>query len=511
MDRPTATRALIGAILIGGIAQAWLFRTTLGINVVLLTMAVLAVGWIIARRAGRGDRIDRLDWWLPVATVVVAGTIALRSDPTLLFLDAVTAATLLGASMAALGGAAVTRRSALAITILAAGVLGWVCLGIVRVAAAARQSDGTPGWRGRSQLPGWAAPVARGLLIALPVLLMFVALFASADAIFAVFAGRLLGLQMDLGEMPIRVLVAFAVAWPVAGLLAVGVGAARVDRQPVAPLAQSLGAAVAEPLPLLPRLGAIEAATILVAVDVLFATFVFLQLAYLFGGLDTMAAGGITYANYARGGFFQLVAVTGLAGGLVVCLHAVVEERTRGFIWSAVALAGLAGVVLASAALRLALYQQAYGWTELRFYIDATIAWLGIGIVAATLLFLRNQMRWLAHAMAIAAIAVLVGVNAVGPQRLVAAENVGRLLDPALVPPDGRRGLDLDYMLTLDDDAVPDLVRSLPALTAGERAAVMTELRYRWIELAQPAVTAWPAWNLARDEAREAIRPLFDH
>jgi hypothetical protein len=39
----------------------------------------------------------------------------------------------------------------------------------------------------------------------------------------------------------------------------------------------------------------------------------------------------------------------------------------------------------------------------------------------------------------------------------------------------------------------------------------MTELRYRWIELAQPAVTAWPAWNLARDEAREAIRPLFDH
>jgi hypothetical protein len=336
-------------------------------------------------------------------------------------------------------------------------------------------------------------------------------LFASADAIFAVFAGRLLGLQMDLGELPIRVLVAFVVAWPVAGLLAVGVGAARVDRQPSAPLAQSLGAAVAEPLPLLPRLGAIEAATILVAVDVLFATFVVLQLAYLFGGLDTMAAGGITYANYARGGFFQLVAVTGLAGGLVVCLHAVVEERTRGFIWSAVALAGLAGVVLASAALRLALYQQAYGWTELRFYIDATIAWLGVGIVAATLLFLRNQMRWLAHAMAIAAVAVLIGANVVGPQRLVAAENVARLLDPALVPPDGRRGLDLDYMLTLDDDAVPDLVRGLPALTAGERAAVMTELRYRWIGLAQPDVSAWPAWNLARDEAREALRPLFVH
>src|SRR5258705_422387 len=103
--------------------------------------------------------------------------------------------------------------------------------------------------------------------------------------------------------------------WPVAGLLAVGAGVSRVERRTAAPLAQSLGAAVAEPVSLYPRLGVIEVVTILVAVDILFATFVVLQLAYLFGGLDTMAAGGITYANYARHGFFQLVAVTCLAGG----------------------------------------------------------------------------------------------------------------------------------------------------------------------------------------------------
>ena len=38
-----------------------------------------------------------------------------------------------------------------------------------------------------------------------------------------------------------------------------------------------------------------------------------LQVAYLFGGLDTLDAAGITYAQYARRGFFELVAAACLA------------------------------------------------------------------------------------------------------------------------------------------------------------------------------------------------------
>ena len=506
MDRTIATRALIGSAIIGVFAQAWLFRTAFGVNAVLLTAAVLATGWVIAGLAGRANRLDPLDAWLPIGALVVAGMIGLRSDPTLVFLDAATGATLLAASMAALAGAAVTRRSALAITILGTVVLGWICVGILRLSIAARRPVDTPGWR--SRLPAWAAPIARGLLMALPVLLVFVALFASADAIFATVAGNLFAWQLDLGELPVRAALAFVLAWPVAGLLAVGVGVAGIDRRTAAPIPQSLGAAAAEPLPLIPGLGLVEAVTILVAVDVLFAMFVILQVAYLFGGLDTMAAGGITYANYARGGFFQLVAVTVLAGGLVVSLHAVVERRTRAFVCSAVGLAILNVVVLASAALRLALYQQAYGWTELRFYIDATISWLGIGIVAATVLLIRDRMRWLPHAMTIAAVVVLLVVNVIGPVRLVADENVARLLDPGRVPPDGRRGLDVEYMLTLTDDAVPALVAALPAISGADRAAVESWLEDRRAELARPETSSWPAWNLARAEARRALEAV---
>ncbi len=93
MDRTIATRALIGAAIIGVFAQAWLFRTALGVNVVLLTAAVLATGWVIAGLAGRANRLDPLDAWLPIGALVVAGMIGLRSDPTLVFLDAATGAT----------------------------------------------------------------------------------------------------------------------------------------------------------------------------------------------------------------------------------------------------------------------------------------------------------------------------------------------------------------------------------------------------------------------------------
>lgn len=504
MNRTLATRCLAAAFAVGLVAQALLVGAGLGLNVPLLVAATLAAALAVA--AG-GRRIDPLDMWLPIGSLVIAAMVAIRADPMLRFLDLVTAAALLGASMAALAGAAVTRRTVLAITATGMVVLAWIGVGILRLTVAARRDGSAPGWRER--VPGWVGPVARGLFLAIPVLIVFVVLFSSADAIFASIAANLFGWQIDLGELPIRTEVAFVVGWAVAGLLGVAAGAAELDWPARPAEMQSLGAAAVEPLPLAPRLGVTEAVTILVAVDVLFAGFVALQVAYLFGGLDTLAAGGITYANYARRGFFELVAVTCLAGALVVGLHAIVAQRTRAFVAAAIGLALLTCVILGSAALRLSLYQDAYGWTELRFYIDATIAWLGLGIVSAVVLLFRDRMRWLVHAMTISAVIVLVGVNIIGAQRHVADANVARLLDPALVPPDGRKGLDVSYAVTLGDDAVPALVAALPALSPGDRAWLMLDLEARWRDLNRPEVTAWPAWNLASERARAALAPLF--
>ena len=92
-------------------------------------------------------------------------------------------------------------------------------------------------------------PIARGLLIAIPVLFVFASLFSAADVAFDRLMGRLFAWNVDLGEVPIRLSVAFLIAWGVAGLA--GRRVRRVDdgrpttptRMPSEPLPQSLGAA----------------------------------------------------------------------------------------------------------------------------------------------------------------------------------------------------------------------------------------------------------------------------
>jgi hypothetical protein len=243
----------------------------------------------------------------------------------------------------------------------------------------------------------------------------------------------------------------------------------------------------------------------LLVVDLLFALFVAIQAAYLFGGRDTLAATGLTYAEYARQGFFQLVGVAFLAGSLIAGLEALVAARSRADVAVAVGLAALTLVVLASATLRLKLYQDAYGWTELRFYVYAAIAWLFLGALATIGLLLRGRTGRLAHALGILAIVVALGVNAVGPQGFVAGQNLARVVDPTLVAPGGETGLDAAYLASLGDDAVPVMIQALPWVQELDRALLEAAMRGRARALEDPSVTAWPAWNLARERARAAL------
>src|SRR5689334_22045197 len=155
MTRRIAVRIFLLAALVGWLSQALLIGNLLGLDAPLLAALLLSVAWLV--RPG-DEPVDRLDWWLPAAALAVSAGIAVRADPSLLLIDGFVACLLLGASMAAFAGLAVTRRSALAITELGLLVLGWAGIGILRVAAAlqrvlpvdeamAGDAAARPGWR----------------------------------------------------------------------------------------------------------------------------------------------------------------------------------------------------------------------------------------------------------------------------------------------------------------------------------------------------------------------------
>jgi hypothetical protein len=253
------------------------------------------------------------------------------------------------------------------------------------------------------------------------------------------------------------------------------------------------------------RIGSTEALTVLVAVNAVFIGFVGLQAAYLFGGLDTMQAIGLSYAEYARRGFFELVAVAVLAVGLALALDRLTRMRTRWLTGAGVALMTLTGAVLLSSAFRMSLYQDAYGWTELRLYVLATIALLAIVLLAMVAGILLDRVRWIGHVAIVTGLIIGVGLNVIGPIRFITEQNVARLADPALVPEHGTVGLDELYLASLGDDAVPGLIRALPLLEDARAEWLELDLALRLRHLREPGLEAWQAWNLGREVARDAL------
>ena len=415
-----------------------------------MIVAVLVAGWWIRRR---GRALDPLDAWLPAGAVLLAVLVAVRADPFLGVVDSLAAVALTGASLAACSGLAVSRRSASVIAMMGAWVLEAVLVGAARAIDRTRPSRETL----PTSLPTWVAPVGRGLVIGLPLGVIFVVLFASADPIFRDGIADVLGFRVDLGDLPGRVLFTLTAAWLLAGMISIaGIGLPDLERSSLGAAARSSTLATGR------SLGLPEALVILAVIDLVVGSFVGLQIAYLFGGLDTLQAAGITYAQYARRGFFELVAAACLAAAVVAVLEATIERRPRPYLLALVALLGMTALVLVSASLRLGLYQAAYGWTELRLYVLAAIVTMGAALVVMVGLVLSGRSRWLGHSLVALVLIALVGLNAMAPAAFVATRNIERVLDPSLVPPDGHSGLDAEYLAVLPDDAIPVMVEALP-------------------------------------------------
>src|SRR6266545_4206628 len=229
--------------------------------------------------------------------------------------------------------------------------------------------------------------VARGFALGVPLLFLFGGLFVAADAVFKNLVSSAVP---SINEtLLVRVVIIAIWAWLAGGLLR-DLLAVRADDEEV-PFAQTRR-----------RLGVLEIGVALAFLDVLFLAFVVVQFRYLFGGNALVESEAhLTYAEYARHGFFELVTVTALTLPLLLLADwALRGEDRRAFRWLAAALLALLGVVIASALQRMRLYMQHYGLTELRVYATGLILWLAVVCGWFALTVLRGRR----HAFAVGAL-----------------------------------------------------------------------------------------------------------
>ena len=110
------------------------------------------------------------------------------------------------------------------------------------------------------------------------------------------------------------------------------------------------------------------------------------------------------------------------------------------------------------------------------------------------------------HGVAVAALVIAVGVNALDPPAFVAGENIARALEPSRVPEGGETGFDAVYLSALGYDAVPVILDAFPRLPEDKRAVLQVSMRRLRDELRANAGTqSWQGWNLARERARERL------
>ena len=464
--RARATWAtVVAALLVGLLADQWLRTGAFGLaGSATLIVAAVALVWLVDMR--------RLESRLLVAgAVLFAAAFALRASPWLLWPDLCAALLLLGAA------ASLSARGSI-LDLGSAEVIARSVHGLIHVLGGAAFAA-RPFFSIRGRMAS-AVPIVRGVLIAAPIAAVLAALLASADPVFASF----FKLDIDAGQLVLDVIYVFIGSLAAAGLLRLA-AAAPVDR-------------VDGPSW---RLGATEALVVLVILDAVFAAFALAQvLAATGAAADTLRNAGVTYSDYARSGFFQLLWVSGITLAVLILFGRISAFKQRNsklaFLVLAEMAIALTMMIDVVAFRRLSLYEEAYGFTMLRLYSHVFAVWLGVVflLLAADFLGVCRHRRWFIGATAITACVVLLGLNVANPEAIVVAFNTDHAK--------AAHKIDSAYLADLSSDATPALLASLAQLEPALRQEV-TEAACQGPRSYSAPITAY---NWADASAAEARR-----
>lgn len=305
------------------------------------------------------------------------------------------------------------------------------------------------------------------MLVALPFVLVLLLLLAGADAVFASYLTTPFDLDDGLGHL---ILVGIGSV----GAAAVLAETSRTDGPTITTHRRALMAP--------------EQLALLGGSALVYAGFLAAQLVAVLGGADyVLETTGLTWAEYARSGFFQLLWAALLTLGILMgtrSFGAELEGRSR----RPTTVLALALVVFTIAAVvisirRLDLYEAAFGPSMLRLYSTVFAGWLGVVFALVGLDRIGRGLRGrLVAAVAVSALITLVGMNLYNPEQQVASGHLAQF--------DGAE-VDTWYLtFELGSDALP-------------AALADPDTRDQACE-AEVHAAAGLSWNLSRARALEA-------
>jgi hypothetical protein len=489
-------------ILLGWSFDFLFWQKPLGVNFAIFVTLCLATGILLLRWDGL--RLSRWAGLLLLPIAVLAAMTFIRLEPMTVFLSIVMVLFLMGVFALTYLSGEWTRYSLLDYAFGYLRLAGSMIARPIGFAAESRlllSGQSSAGEKRSARV--W--PYLRGVVIALPIIAIFASLLSSADPIFASQFQKIIDLfRIDnLPEYIFRLIYILVFAYVLAGTFLHA--------------AQKSDERLEEKTWVSPFLGFTESTIVLGSVVILFVAFVIVQFQYFFGGQANISIEGYTFSEYARKGFGELVAVAFFSLLLLLGLGAVsrreTENQRRTFSILGVVLVGLLIVVLITAFQRLVLYEEAYGFSQLRTYTHVFMIWLGLLLVTVVVLEVLRRERAVGLAMILAALGFIISLNVLNVDAFIVRQNIQREIRSTTddVFAQGRADLDAQYFVDLSDDAIPPLVeafqsKSIPVSVKEKVGAALACKLYerRQVESQSP----WQGFHFSRWNADNAFKQV---
>lgn len=181
---------------------------------------------------------------------------------------------------------------------------------------------------------------------------------------------------------------------------------------------------------------------------VIYTMFVIIQFKYLFAG--SALPDGLTYTQYARKGFFELLALTGV--NIAIILTVTKLTKSQNGVWLNFSkvlchyLCAITIILLASSFYRMFLYTNDDGLTRLRFFVMGFLVFEAIGLIV-TFFYIHKPKFNIVLIYTVTALTYYSLLNIIPADRIIAKNQIDKYLD-------GKRN-DIDYIFTLSSDSIP--------------------------------------------------------
>lgn len=474
---------LAAAAILGLLIVDWALWSNLGLGFT-LCYALLLI-WTAAYRGRTGARVRPIGLFCGVASLVGAGLFAWTTDFLLLFLWFWMILLLYCIFAASIFGVRLGDGPRLIIDALRLILPAPFCnlhRPFVSMAAA-----------GNSQGGRRLRQVLMGLLLAAPVLAVVLPLLVNSDAAFEGLVHALVG---NLGSVSYKLILGLVFAVLIFSLgFALRKG---LVKAPARPEDSARGA-----------LGPAAAATLLVALLIVYGVYLLSQLAYFFSAFSGILPAGYVFsaAEYARRGFFELCGVCAV-NLLVVCLVPWLARREGGVPLAikllCAAICAFCLIFAAVAFSKMALYVQRFGLTRLRLLVSAFMVLLVFVLVCALARLFAPRLPIVPLILALTC-ALALALGYAEPDALVARHNVERYSAGTL------EEVDVGYLNSLSDAVVPQLAALLDCPDAAVRARAAASLSWRLDVLEDadlhlhPVARDFRSYNRSRAEAEELL------